>query len=222
MSEPMRVALTFDAEHPDRPNDGDRTPIILETLADAGARATFFLQGRWVEAFPELAQAIAAGEHLIGNHSHYHARLPLFSDEGLPQDVRDSEAVIRATTGHDPRPWFRAPFGSGADRADLVSALAGLRYRHVGWHVECYEWEPERTADEVLRSAVDGTLAHGDGAIVLLHTWPRPVAPALPAILRELGEAGYSFVGVDELDLPDGLAPIAEPRPSDADAVGVR
>lgn len=212
----MRVALTFDAEHPDRPNDGDRTPEILETLAEAGARATFFLQGRWAEAFPELAGAVADAGHLIGNHSHYHARLPLFSEDGLPADVRDSEAVIRSTTGHDPRPWFRAPFGSGADRADLVEALRRLGYRHVGWDVECYEWEPERTTEQVLRRAVDGSLAHGDGAIVLLHTWPRPVAPVLPAVLRELGEAGFSFVGVDELDLPEGLEPIAEPRPADA------
>lgn len=220
MSDPMRVALTFDAEHPDRPNDGDRTLAILNTLAAAGARATFFLQGRWVEAYPELAQAVAAGGHLIGNHSHGHARLPLFSEEGLSTDVRAAEVVIRSTTGHDPRPWFRAPFGSGADRADLVAALQRLDYRHAGWHVECDDWEPERTVDEVLRRTVDGTLAHGDGAIVLLHTWPRPVAPALPAILRELGEAHCSFVGIDELDLPAGLTPIGEPRPTDA--VGAR
>lgn len=212
----MRVALTFDAEHPDRPNDGDATLAILSTLAAGGARATFFLQGRWVEAFPELAQAVAGGGHLIGNHSHYHARLPLFSDEGLPRDVSDAEGVIRSTTGHDPRPWFRAPFGSGADRADLVAALGGLGYRHVGWHIESNEWEPGRTADEVLRSVVDGALAHGDGAIALLHTWPRPVMPALPEIIAELGHAGATFVGVDELDLPPGLEPIGEPRPADA------
>jgi peptidoglycan/xylan/chitin deacetylase (PgdA/CDA1 family) len=216
MTGPMRVALTFDAEHPDRPNDGDRTLAILEALEDAGARATFFLQGRWVEAFPELARSLSGGEHLIGNHSHYHARLPLFSHDGLPTDVTDAQAVIQATTGHDPRPWFRAPFGSGADRADLVEALRGLGYRHVGWHVESNEWEPGRTPDQILRSVVDGTRAHGDGAIVLLHTWPRPVAPALPAILRELGEAGWTFVRVDELDLPPDLEPIAEPRPADA------
>jgi peptidoglycan/xylan/chitin deacetylase (PgdA/CDA1 family) len=212
----MRVALTFDAEHPDRPNDGDRTPAILETLAAAGARATFFLQGRWVEAYPHLAQTIAAGGHLIGHHTHYHARIPLFSGRGLESDIGDAEAVIRTVTGHDPRPWFRAPFGSGADRADVVAALRDLGYRHVGWHVESNEWEPGRTAEQILRSVVDGALAHGDGAIILLHTWPRPVAPALPEILRELGEAGWSFVGVDELDLPPDLEPIGDPQPASA------
>ena len=216
MTEPMRVALTFDAEHPDRPNDGDRTPAILDALAATSARATFFIQGRWAEAFPDLAGSIAGGGHLIGNHSFYHARLPLFHLEGLERDVKDAEEVIRSVTGHDPRPWFRAPFGNGADRAELVEALRGFGYRHIGWHIESNEWEPGRNAEEILRSVVDGAVAHGDGAIALLHTWPRPVAPALPAILAELRERGAIFVGVDQLDLPAGLEPVAEPRPADA------
>ena len=50
---------------------------ILAALADAGARATFFIQGRWAEAFPELARSIAEAGHLVGDHSFYHARLPV-------------------------------------------------------------------------------------------------------------------------------------------------
>jgi peptidoglycan/xylan/chitin deacetylase (PgdA/CDA1 family) len=41
---------------------------------------------------------------------------------------------------------------------------------------------------------------HGDGAIVLLHTWPGPTREALPAILEGLREAGVRFVTVDELE----------------------
>ena len=107
------------------------------------------------------------------------------------------------------------PFGSGADRADLVDALRGLGYRHIGWHIESNEWEPGRTARPDPRSVVDGAAAHGDGAIALLHTWPRPVAPALPRILADLAERGASFVGVDQLDLPPGLEPVGDPRPAD-------
>ena len=117
----------------------------------------------------------------------------VLNGDGLATDVRSAEEVIRSVTGHDPRPWFRAPFGSGADRADLVDALQGLGYRHIGWHIESNEWEPGRTADQIHRSVVDGALAHGDGAIALLHTWPRPVAPALPRILADLGAQGAAL-----------------------------
>ena len=123
-------------------------------------------------------------------------------------------AAIRDATGVDPRPWFRAPFGKRRRRSPSASqVLAAAGYRHVGWHVAAEEWEAGRTADEVAAAVVDGVRAQGDGSVVLLHTWPRPVAPALPAILGQLGADGWRFVGVDELELPDGLSSIAEPQP---------
>ncbi len=61
--------------------------------------------------------------------------------------------------------------------------MPALGYRHIGWDVEVYEWEPGRTAEEIADRAVAGVEAHGDGAIVLLHTWPDPVAPALSQLV---------------------------------------
>ena len=63
-------------------------------------------------------------------------------------------------------------------------------------------------------------LAHGDGAILLLHTWPDPVAPALAEIVERLRAEGARFVGVDELDLPDGLTPVGQPQPPVAAPMG--
>jgi peptidoglycan-N-acetylglucosamine deacetylase len=210
----MRVALTFDAEHPDRPNGGAGTAAVLDALERLELRTTFFLQGRWVEAEPGLAHRAADAGHLIGNHSHYHARMPLFAPGGFESDVRTAEAVIVETLGIDPRPWLRFPFGVGGDDAALIERLAGLGYRHIGWHVEVYEWQPGRTVDEVVRGVVDGVTAHGDGAIVLLHPWPDPVAPALPEIVLALRERGFTFARLDELDLDPGLAPVANPQPA--------
>ena len=186
---------------------------MLDELERAQLDATFFIQGRWVEAYPDLARRVAR-RYLVGSHSHYHARMPLFSADGLREDLADAEAVIRSETGVDPHPWFRCPFGTGADDAALIATLADLGYRHVGWHVEAYEWDPSATVEGITEAVVSGTLAHGDGAVVLLHPWPDPVAPALPGIIGALREAGATFVRLDELDLPPGLEPIAEPRPA--------
>jgi peptidoglycan-N-acetylglucosamine deacetylase len=209
----MRVALTFDAEHPDRPANGEHTGSILETLASAGAGATFFLQGRWVESHPAMARRIADAGHLVGNHSFYHARLPLLRPGGFDTDVRSAERAIVSETGVNPRPWFRMPFGTGADKAVLVQRLAGLGYRHVGWHVAANEWWRRRSARAVEDAIVDGATSHGDGAIVLLHTWPDPVPAALPRAIARLQEAGARLVRVDELDLAPGLGPIGDPHP---------
>ncbi len=198
----FRVALTFDAEHPDRPTQPGVAETILSTLERAGVRATFFVQGRWAEAYPDTAARIGPAGHLVGNHSHYHARMPLFSPAGFATDVRAAETVIRDVLLTDPRPWFRCPFGAGHDDPAITTALADLGYREVGWHVVPFDWE--RPADAVETGVVDGAIAHGDGAVVLLHTWPESTGAALPSILKRLSDAGATFVPVDELDqLPD-------------------
>jgi peptidoglycan-N-acetylglucosamine deacetylase len=201
VSEGLRVAITLDAEHPDRrwcpPDNADR---ILDLLGDRGVRATFFVQGRWAEAYPETARRVAEDGHLVGFHSHYHARMPLLSDEGLASDLRDGEAAVLAATGVDPRPWFRCPFGAGYDDARVLEALAARGYRDVHWDVELQDWEPWRTGADVATEGVEGVRTHGTGAIVLLHTWPGATGEGLPALIDGLGGLGASFVTVDELE----------------------
>lgn len=201
----MRVALTFDAEHPDRTHEAGSTAEVASILAERSVRATFFLQGRWVEAERDLARRITADGHLIGNHSFYHARMPLLSDAGFRTDVRAAESVIRRRLGVDPRPWFRLPFGSGAADARQHRLLADLGYRHVHWDFEVKEWRNRATVAQVRDGVVDGVVTHGDGAVVLLHPWPRVVPRALPQIIDRLLERGASFVDLRDLDrVPDG------------------
>ncbi len=200
MTDGPRVALTFDVEHPDRPHHGAHAGWVLDELDRLSVPATLFLQGRWVEAHPQLAQRAAKEGHLIGNHSHYHVRMPLLSPSGFDEDVRAAETVIREVTGTDPRPWFRFPFGAGSEDPALHERLDALGYRHVGWDVELWEWEPGRTAGDIADAVVAGVEDHGDAAIVLLHSWPDAVAPALSGAINRLRDEGARFVRVDELD----------------------
>ena len=196
----LRVALTFDAEHPSRrhcpPGNEER---LLHSLAEAGARATFFLQGRWATAYPDLARGIAAGGHLVGSHSHYHTSFPLLTPDGLRADLLQAHEAIALATGADARPWFRFPFGDGEGDASIVSALSSLGYRTIGWHVDPNDWDAARSPDDVEEAVVGGAMAHGDGAIVLLHAWPATTARALPRILRRLQAAQARLVTLDEL-----------------------
>jgi len=195
----FRVALTFDAEHPDRRSSPGVQERILELLDRLDVRATFFVQGRWAEAYPETARRISAGGHLVGNHSHYHARMPHLSDDGLAFDLRTAEEAIVDATGVDPKPWFRGPFGAGADDPRVLAAVAAAGYRHVGWTAEGYDFEPDPPVEELERLTVDGVMQRPDDAIVLLHTWPYRTEQALPAIVGRLRESGAALVGVDEL-----------------------
>jgi peptidoglycan-N-acetylglucosamine deacetylase len=197
---PFRVALTFDAEHPDRPHRTGVTAGLLDVLADRDVPTTWFLQGRWVEAEPDLARRVAGEGHLVGNHSFYHARLPLLTDAGLATDVRDAETAIRETTGVDPRPWFRCPFAAGEHDARVQAALGSLGYRDVGADVVLEDWEPWRTGSAMAADALARTPTVGDGAVVLFHAWPPGTLDALPAIIDGLAAAGATFVRIDELE----------------------
>jgi len=198
MSSP-RVALTFDTEHWSHPSAPDVQERILDVLAAAGVRATFFVQGRWATAYPECARRIAAAGHLVGNHSHHHAPMSTLTDAGIEADVRRAEDVIREITGADPRPWFRCPFGDGHDDPRVLAALDRAGYRNHHWDVEPDDWRPERTPADLERLVVSGALALGDGAVVLLHSWPRATIAALPAIVTGLRAGGARLVGLDEV-----------------------
>lgn len=202
MSESFRVALTIDAEHPDRPwCPPDNAERILDTLDAESVRATVFIQGRWAKAYPDTAKRIAADGHLVGHHSHYHARMPLLLGGGLADDINDGAAAIEAATGVDPRPWFRCPFGAGAEHPQVLQELADLGYRNVHWNVELTDWEPWRTGEAIAADGLVGATAHGDGAVVLLHSWPGGTGEGIGPLIRGLREAGATFVTVDQLEV---------------------
>src|SRR5450432_3084173 len=198
MSSP-RIALTFDTEHWSHPSTADVQERILDVLTAARVRATFFVQGRWATAYPGCANRIAAAGHLVGNHSHHHAPMDSLTDAGIESDVRKAEKAIVEITGVDPRPWFRCPFGYGHDDPRVLAALERAGYRNIHWDVEPDDWKPERTPADLERLVIDGALQHGDGAVVLLHSWPPATIAALPAILAGLADAGARPVGLDEV-----------------------
>jgi peptidoglycan/xylan/chitin deacetylase (PgdA/CDA1 family) len=203
---PFRVALTFDAEHPDRPATAGSADALIGRLSELGIRATFFVQGRWAEAYPELVRRIVDGGHLVGSHSHYHARMPLLTDAGILEDLAAAATAIGDAAGVDPRPWFRCPFGAGATDGRVLAGVVAAGYRHVGWHVSGDDWDPARDVGVVAGDVIEGVIAHGDGAVVLLHTWPRPTLAAVEALVPRLADAGAQFCGVDELpDVPAGV-----------------
>jgi peptidoglycan/xylan/chitin deacetylase (PgdA/CDA1 family) len=194
----VRIALSFDTEFPDRPCPGDSEAAILSALDEARVRATFFLQGRWARVYPELARAIAEAGHLIGNHSHHHAPMDGLLDGLFREDVRDAEEWIERSTGTDPRPWFRCPFGSGMEDERVLGLLAELGYRHVGWDVDPRDWEEGRTRSELLERVLLG-VERRESSIVLMHGWPTVTVQTVPELLAELRSVGAEFKTVDEL-----------------------
>ena len=210
----MRVALTIDTEQRSRPAGCDNARRQLDVLRREGVRVTSFVQGRWAQADPELARRLADDGHLVGNHTYHHVPLSLMTDEGIRATVTRAEEVIVARTGVAARPWFRCPYGDGEQDERVLTVLAALGYRNIGWDVDPFDWRPGRTTSEVVTAVVDGCRAWAGaqagagagahaapeaGARVLLHSWPDVTLAALPPLISALRAEGAEFVTVDLL-----------------------
>jgi peptidoglycan-N-acetylglucosamine deacetylase len=200
-SEARCIALTFD----DGPNE-PYTSDVLRVLREQQVRATFFMMGKNVEAFPETARNIVREGHAIGNHTYTHRSLLLNSNASVRREIRRTEEVIERTTGQKTR-LFRPPYG---DKDFLtVRQTRKLGYVMVEWSVTSGDWRMPG-ADRIVRNVLKH--AH-PGAIVLLHDGDRwrhggdrsQTVAALPTLIRELRRQGYAFVTIPELlGLPEG------------------
>src|ERR1700704_779398 len=93
-SDPQQMALTFD----DGPND-PHTMQLLDVLARHNAKATFFLIGKYVRQRPEIARAILAAGHEIGNHTDSHPNLIFVSADRLRRELDDCRKSLEDALG---------------------------------------------------------------------------------------------------------------------------
>ncbi|MCB9164490.1 MAG: polysaccharide deacetylase family protein [Flavobacteriales bacterium] len=170
--------LTFD----DGPIPGV-TPWVLDVLAQAGAKATFFCIGRNCEAEPRILDRIRAEGHGVGDHTWDHPRGRRTDTETYLKSVaRSSELTSRSV--------FRPPYGSlTREQARALRA----NYRIVLWDVLSGDYDPRVDADECTRRVITHALP---GSIVVFHDSLKAESTlrgALPRILEHFSQEGYRF-----------------------------
>ncbi len=187
--------LTFD----DGPNPS-ATPRVLEVLGRHRVPATFFMVGSHVRQFPELARAVRAEAHEIGNHTDSHVKLHLKGPQTTADELGRAHETISQVLGVAPR-MFRAPHGY--KNPFVTRAARVLGYRVVGWTFGV--WDSARPGPEVIRRRVAAKLQ--PGAILLLHDGDgydpdgdrSQTAQALDDIISDALMRGYRFRPLAEL-----------------------
>ncbi|HUR55581.1 MAG TPA: XrtA system polysaccharide deacetylase [Gemmataceae bacterium] len=84
------------------------TRRILDQLADADVKATFYIVGEIAKTRPDLVRAIHAAGHEVGSHSWDHRRVHHFTPDSFRDDLMKSKDVLEQVTG-SPVYGFRAP-----------------------------------------------------------------------------------------------------------------
>jgi peptidoglycan/xylan/chitin deacetylase (PgdA/CDA1 family) len=178
------VCLTFD----DGP-DADWTPQVLDILAATQAQATFFMIGKQVRRWPELARRVAAAGHEIANHTFSHRHPWWMSTRAARSEVRDGTAALNDLLGVQAR-FYRAPHGRRRRCMTQEAHEAGQAV--AGWDRSAIDWGMLGSAQGIARR-LERIAA---GSVVLMHDGrnqhnrPDQLVQVLPQFLALLGTRG--------------------------------
>src|SRR5262245_61506969 len=199
------VVLTFD--------DGPLPPYtdrVLELLAAECVKATFFMVGRMVQAYPAAVQRVYNEGHTIANHSQTHPfTFHKMSVDQASREIEGGFSSLRTALG-DPKavaPFFRFP---GLLRQTSVEQYLA-EHGDMTWSVDLAadDWTHINNR-EVARRAISRLEARGKG-ILLLHDIQPATALAMPEILKELKARGFKIVHVVPAT-PDRPKTVTEPE----------
>jgi peptidoglycan/xylan/chitin deacetylase (PgdA/CDA1 family) len=186
--ESSTVAMTFDdGPHP------KLTPKLLDILKERNIKATFFVIGKCVAEYPDIAKRIVDEGHEIANHSWNHPQLTKLSASAFDAEISQTTDAIVKATGVRPV-TMRPPYG--AINATLTKRLNdeyGLCV--ILWSVDPQDWKI-RKSEHVSSHIIKNT---APGSIILAHDIHPSTIDAMPTALDALQSKGYKFVTVSEL-----------------------
>lgn len=182
-AEGRKLYLTFD--------DGpipEVTPWVLDTLAQFGAKATFFCIGKNVAQHPELFARTKQEGHSVGNHTYDHLNgwnTPRFT---YLRNVLRCQALTGSRL-------FRPPYGRITQQQ--TQALRA-RFNVVMWDVLSADFDESLDGERCLRNVIDHSVA---GSIIVFHDSLKAesrLRHALPAALAHFAAEGYSMEALPE------------------------
>lgn len=182
------VAMTFDdGPHP------TNTPRLLDVLRQRNIKATFYVIGRNVDMYPQIARRIVAEGHEIGNHTYTHRNLKTLSDGEVRTEMARTRTSIVRATGVQPR-TMRPPYGALLQRQrEMIMSEFGCPT--IMWAVDPRDWQ--RPGVSVVTSRILSETTNG--AIVLAHDLHAPTVDAMPGTLDGLLRKGFKFATVSQL-----------------------
>jgi peptidoglycan/xylan/chitin deacetylase (PgdA/CDA1 family) len=182
------VALTFDdGPHP------EHTIKVLDVLDRYQVKATFFMMGRNVERFPDVAREVLRRGHQVGNHSYSHPKLVLMSPHRVREEIERTDALLRGVGAAGDIP-FRPPHA--AKFIVLPCILVEMGKLSVLGDVDPAEWKQRPAA--VMTASVLRQVR--PGSIIGMHDPNGPeTVRMLEDVLLALSAKGYRFETISQL-----------------------
>jgi peptidoglycan-N-acetylglucosamine deacetylase len=202
------VAITFD----DGP-DPAYTPAILDILAEHNVKATFFMVGKHVALYPDIARRIVEEGHSIGNHTQTHRNLSHLNYDKILEEIILCELIIEEVTGQRPY-YFRPP--RGMYNSAVREIVSEREYTMVLWSISSQDWRESSSriiTQNILDKVCGGDilLFHDSGNLISAQGGNRyNTVTALSKILAGLEEKGLIPVTMQEMLIIKGFTYVDE------------
>ncbi|GGA40776.1 polysaccharide deacetylase family protein [Paenibacillus physcomitrellae] len=185
------VAFTFD----DGP-DPLYTRQIMDIFREVNGHATFFMIGRQIELYGDLAAEVHAAGHEIANHTYTHPDLTKLTLKEVRTELELADSRIRQVTGKQAS-HFRPPYF--AVTPEIIALAAEMGYTSIG----CVNGEAKDWEQPGVGFIVDQTrLTVESGSVFLFHDGygeRSQTVEAVRILVQELSAEGFSCVTVSEL-----------------------
>ncbi|HTG69672.1 MAG TPA: polysaccharide deacetylase family protein [Candidatus Udaeobacter sp.] len=163
---------------------------ILKTLNRENVKATFFLDGSWLNKNADIAKRIQAEGHEMSNHAYTHPDMSALSRQAQYNQISKTEALLKSAL-HVNNEWFAPPSGSFNQATVQIAAEQGLKT--VLWTIDTVDWK-KPPADSIIRKI---SMKLEPGALILMHP-TSSTRDALAGIIATAKTKGYALGTVSE------------------------
>ncbi|NRQ35099.1 polysaccharide deacetylase family protein [Nonomuraea sp. NN258] len=188
------IALTFD----DGP--GKHAGKLLDTLKKYDAKATFFLEGQYVNSRPAYVKRMVQEGHELGNHSYKHPDFTKVDPWVIKSEIQRTQDAVKKAAGVEPK-LLRPPYGLADLQVSDIAAEFGMPI--ILWTAGSNDWNT-KNVEAIKKKTLE--VAERDG-IILMHDWVEQTVQAMPSIVKSLQAKGYTLVTVSDIIKRQELQP---------------
>jgi peptidoglycan/xylan/chitin deacetylase (PgdA/CDA1 family) len=202
---PKTLSLTFD----DGPAAG--TSEIAKFLAQLKIPATFFINGKNANMYPDAIRDIIDGGHVLANHTQNHTCMLFVDAEIIVKEITETDVVILKAQPNGPF-YFRAPWGayslgtlSAIHASPMKKYVSSIFWDMGGQYIPsvsaqdaaCWAQNPPLTVAEcgdLYLNEINNATKNGHGGIILVHDSHPETIKMLELIIPQLQKNYYNFV----------------------------
>lgn len=187
-TEAKELYLTFD----DGPVEGP-TEFVLETLAKASIKATFFCIGDNIRKHRKIFSNLVEAGHQVGNHTFHHVNGWKMNDFEYVREIELCEREFFTDAVPEKKietKLFRPPYGR--IRRSQIRAVRD-EYKIVMWDVLSVDYSKSLSRESCLRNTLNVVRP---GSIIVFHDSvkaERNLMYVLPRFIESCLAKGYSF-----------------------------